>query len=104
MLGFDWANNGSSTRAILMSFVYTAMICIPLILVLQYGVMQPMQDHWAKVDAEIKAKTAAELNSINNMNCQQLHDKLLSSDHFYDSDNEAIARDHYVAMCAVRLP
>ena len=69
-----------------------------------YGLLKPQEEHWAKIDAEMKQKTQAELTSINNMNCQQLHDKLLSTDHFYDSDNEAIARDHYVAQCGVRLP
>lgn len=69
-----------------------------------FGLLKPQEEQIAKYDAEVKAKTAAELNSINNMNCQQLHNKLLSTGHFYDSDNEAIARDHYVAQCGVRLP
>ena len=76
-------------------------IVIVGLLLLHFLVLQPYIDG---IEKQIKDKTQAELNSINSMNCQQLHDKLLSSDHFYDSDNEAIARDHYVAQCGVRLP
>lgn len=99
-----WASEGSSWRGLVWIAFWMSVTILPLILGLQYFVINPTNEKIEKDIADSKAKTKAELNMINNSSCQQLHDKLLSTDHFYDPDNEAIARDHYVANCGVRLP
>lgn len=85
-------------------FYTYCLIPIIIVIIIMGSFMFYSNDYFNKKIAENQAKSKAELTSINNMNCQQLHDKLLNTDRFFDSDNEAIARDHYVAQCGVRLP